>query len=65
MSRLIRHIHRWTSILFTLIVAALFAASAMGPVAEWIYLTPLAPLAVMALTGLWMFAQPYLRSVKG
>jgi hypothetical protein len=64
MSRLIRQIHRWTSILFTLIVAALFVASAMGPVAEWVYLTPLAPLAVMALTGLWMFAQPYLRAAR-
>lgn len=65
MSRLIRQTHRWTSILFTLLVAALFAASALESVAEWVYLTPLAPLAVMALTGLWMFAQPYLRSVKG
>jgi len=65
MSRLIRQTHRWTSILFTLLVAALFAASAFGAVPQWAYLTPLAPLAVMALTGLWMFAQPYLRSVKG
>jgi hypothetical protein len=65
MSRLVRQIHRWTSILFTLIVAALFAASAMGPVTQWVYLTPLAPLAVMAVTGLWMFVQPYLRAARG
>ena len=65
MSRMIRQTHRWTSIVFTVTVAALFAAGAMGPVPQWAYLTPLTPLAVMALTGLWMFAQPYLRSVKG
>jgi hypothetical protein len=61
MNTTIRQVHRWTSILFTLLVAALFVASALGPVAEWVYLLPLAPLAVMAVTGLWMFALPWLR----
>ncbi len=61
MSRLIRQTHRWTSITFTLLVAALFAATALGPVAQWAYFTPLPLLAVMALTGLWMFVMPLFR----
>jgi hypothetical protein len=55
MRHLIRQTHRWTSVLFTLIVAGLFAATGLGGVAEWVYFLPLPPLAVMMLTGLWMF----------
>jgi hypothetical protein len=57
MSPMIRQIHRWTSVLFTLVVAGLFAATAIGGVAEWVYFLPLPPLAVMMLTGLWMFVR--------
>jgi len=56
MSPLIRRIHRWTSVLFSLIVAGLLAGTALGGVAEWVYFLPLPLLAVMMLTGLWMFA---------
>lgn len=62
----IRQIHRWVSMLFTVIVAGLFAALGAGvqPV-QWVYFLPLAPLAVLMLTGLYMFALPYLVKRRG
>lgn len=56
----IRWIHRWTSILFAALVAAIFIALAIGrePV-EWVYYLPLFPLFVLLPTGLYMFALPY------
>jgi len=62
----IRQTHRWLSIVFTVIVAGIFAMLGMGQEpAQWVYLTPLAPLALMAATGLYMFALPYLRRRAG
>lgn len=64
----IRQVHRWLSILFALIVGAIFLALGLGrePV-QWVYYLPLAPLALMTLTGLWMFFLPYMqaRRVEG
>jgi hypothetical protein len=60
MNSFIRQFHRWISIFFVLIVAAIFTMQAMGQKpAMWIYLSPLAPLALLALTGLYLFALPY------
>jgi ABC-type polysaccharide/polyol phosphate export permease len=56
----IRQIHRWVSILFVAIVVGIFVAQGVGAKpATWVYLLPLLPLAVLALTGLYMFALPY------
>jgi ABC-type polysaccharide/polyol phosphate export permease len=56
----IRQIHRWLSIIFTAIVAAIFIALGTGTEpAQWVYFLPLAPLALLTLTGLYMFALPY------
>jgi hypothetical protein len=56
----IRQLHRWLSILFTLIVAAIFLSLGLGrEPAQWVYYLPLAPLALMTLSGLWMFFLPY------
>jgi hypothetical protein len=58
----IRQLHRWLSIAFTLTVIANFAARALGtgePPA-WITYSPLLPLGFLLLTGLWLFALPYL-----
>jgi ABC-type polysaccharide/polyol phosphate export permease len=59
-SKSIRQVHRWTSIVFAAIVAAIFAMLGMGrePV-EWVYYLPLAPLALLLVTGLYMFVLPY------
>ena len=59
-SKWIRQIHRWMSIAFTLVAGTIFAAQGLGKEpAESIYFLPLAPLSVLLLTGLYMFAQPY------
>ena len=59
-SKGIRQFHRWMSIIFTAIVAAIFIAMGMGlEPAQWIYFLPLIPLALLTFTGLYMFALPY------
>ena len=58
----IRPFHRWTSIVFTAVVAGIFAALGMGTQpAEWVYFLPLAPLFLLMATGLYMFILPYVR----
>jgi len=46
-----RQIHRWLSIIFTLIPIGIFIALGMGtkPV-QWVYYLPLAPLALLVIT---------------
>ena len=58
----LRQTHRWVSMAFTLTVLANFAAMGLGRGAPpaWITYAPLAPLAVLLLTGLYLFVQPYL-----
>jgi hypothetical protein len=59
----IRQVHRWLSILFALVVGAIFLALGLGrEPAQWVYYLPLAPLALMTLTGFWMFFLPYTRA---
>ena len=65
----VRQIHRWLSIIFTGVVIAIFAALGLGmePV-EWVYFLPLLPLALLMLTGLYLFVLPYAakwRSARG
>lgn len=66
MSKGIRQIHRWLSIVFTAIVAAIFLTLGTGAEpAQWVYFLPLAPLAFLTLTGLYMFALPYFAGRRG
>jgi hypothetical protein len=60
-SNSIRQTHRWVSILFTLTVIANFVARALdsGEPPAWITYSPLPPLFVQLLTGLFLFALPY------
>ena len=55
----IRQIHRWLSIIFTLAVIANFIAMALGTPPSWVVYSPLPPLFVMLITGLYMFVLPY------
>lgn len=57
-----RQFHRWVSMAFTLTVVANFAVMALrpGPPPAWVTYAPLAPLALLLLTGLYLFALPYL-----
>ena len=62
----IRQAHRWLSILFTLVVAGIFAVLGLGRQPEaWVYFLPLFPLALMTLSGLYMFALPYALRRRG
>ncbi|PHV35936.1 hypothetical protein [Janthinobacterium sp. BJB304] len=57
----IRQGHRWLSIVFTLTVIANFAARAMDRAepSPWITYSPLPPLFLMLVSGLYLFALPY------
>lgn len=59
MSRLIRQIHRWLAIIFTITVIANFVAMSQGEPPAWVVYSPLPPLFLLLFTGLYMFALPY------
>ena len=59
MSRWIRHIHRWLSIAFTTTVIANFVVIAQGRPVSWVTYSPLLPLALLLLSGLYLFLLPY------
>ncbi|KQY19901.1 hypothetical protein [Rhizobium sp. Root482] len=60
----IRQIHRWLSILFTIAVLINIAAMTQGEPALWIGLLALFPLLLLLLTGLVLFALPYLAGAQ-
>jgi heme A synthase len=55
----IRQIHRWLAMAFTATVIANFVAMSRGPPPAWVTYSPLLPLALLMLTGLYMFFVPY------
>ena len=62
MNKLVRQIHRWVSIAFTLTVIANFVALARSggeAPPPWVTYSPLPPLAVLVFSGLYLFALPY------
>ena len=60
-SKWIRQGHRWLSIAFTVTVIANIVAlsTGEGQPPDWITYSPLLPLALLMLSGLYMFFQPY------
>lgn len=64
MSKWIRQIHRWLSILFTLTVIANFVAMTQGQPPAVITYSPLFPLALLLFSGLYMFWLPYSRKAR-
>jgi hypothetical protein len=59
-NRWVRQIHRWVAITFAasaVIVTAVVLTQ--DEPAEWVYLSPLLPLALLLLTGLYLFVLPY------
>ena len=58
-SKLIRQFHRWMSVAFVLAVVATSVALAQKEPVMWMSYVPLAPLALLFLTGLYMFVLPY------
>lgn len=61
----IRQFHRWVAIAFTLSVVATFIALAQEKPVVWVSYVPLLPLALLTLTGLYLFALPYLARGRG
>lgn len=57
----IRQSHRWLGIALTLTVAANFLSMAFGPTPSVVVYAPLPPLALLLVSGLYMFFQPYRR----
>ncbi|MGO4835913.1 hypothetical protein AB4144_27100 [Rhizobiaceae sp. 2RAB30] len=52
LSKWIRQLHRWLSIIFTATVAANFIAMAMGEPPAWVVYSPLLPLFLLLFSGL-------------
>ena len=55
----IRQTHRWLSIAFTVAVIAAFVALGQKKPVVWVSYVPLLPLALLLITGLYMFVLPY------
>jgi len=61
MNAWVRQIHRWLSIVFTVTVIANFIdlARGGGNPPSWVTYSPLLPLALLLLTGLYLFVLPH------
>lgn len=55
----VRQIHRWLSIVFTVVVIINIVAVMLGAHADWVGLLAVLPLAVLLPTGLYLFVLPY------
>ena len=60
MTPMIRKLHRWLALAFTLAVLANLVALGLKVQSTWIGLVALFPLILLMVSGLWMFFQPYL-----
>jgi hypothetical protein len=61
----IRQTHRWLSIVFTLTVITNFAAMTRGQPPAWVTYSPLFPLGLLLLSGLYLFVLPYAARWRG
>jgi hypothetical protein len=61
----VRQVHRWLSIAFTVGVIANIVALGQGEPAVWVYLLALLPLALLLLSGLYLFVLPYATKWRG
>lgn len=59
MNRSIRQLHRWTSVIFTVSIIVTTVALLQAEPLIWVSYVPLLPLAVLLLTGLYLFTLPY------
>jgi hypothetical protein len=60
----VRQIHRWLSIAFTVAVIVNIVALVQKEQAVWVGLLALFPLALLMLTGLYMFVLPYVAKLR-
>ena len=64
-NKCVRQVHRRLSIAFTLTVIANFVAIGLGSPHGWVVYSPLLPLFLLLLTGLYMFVLPYAAKWSG
>ncbi len=57
----IRQVHRWLAVLFTLAVIFTTVSLSRGNAAEWVNYVPLFPLALLFVTGVYLFLLPYFK----
>jgi hypothetical protein len=60
-----RQIHRWVSIAFTVAVIVNGIAVGLKKYTAWLGLLALLPLALLLITGLYLFALPYTAKWRG
>lgn len=68
MNKWFRQIHRWVSIIFTLTVLANIVVMTLNPgqtPPALVTYSPLPPLLFLMITGLYLFALPYLAKWRG
>ena len=58
-NKAVRQVHRWLSIAFTAAVIVNIVAMVQEKSAVWVGLMALLPLALLLLTGLYLFVLPY------
>jgi hypothetical protein len=61
MNARIRQLHRWLAVTFTVTVIVTFVALAREDPVEWVSYVPLLPLALLMVSGLYLFVLPYTR----
>jgi hypothetical protein len=61
----VRQVHRWLSIAFTVGVIVNIVALGEEEPAVWVYLLALLPLALLLLSGLYLFVLPYATRWRG
>ena len=61
----VRQTHRWVSIAFVVSMIVAFVAIAQEDPADWLFYLPLLPLTLLLLTGLYLFALPYVVKWRG
>jgi hypothetical protein len=61
----IRQFHRWLSVAFTLLVIANLLVMGKEKIALYVGLSTLVPLFLLLVTGLYMFALPYVARWRG
>ena len=65
MNNRIRQFHRWGSAAFVLSVVATMVALAQKEPILWVSYLPLLPLALLAISGIYMFFLPYAAKWRG
>lgn len=58
-NRWIRRAHRWVSVAFTVAVVVNIVGMGLDAQAVWLGLLALPPLALLLVTGIYLFALPY------